>query len=298
MPIHIENQEVRAFKTVYEESGFKKAADKLYVTQSAISQTISNLERKLDTILIERSNPLALTETGMRFLHFAELLLQEESAVLTDIENIRNGILSTLSLAISNTVSGLYANDLMGNYCQKNPLTRLKVDVMPSRQIISGVASDFWELGFGPFQQQMPDYYNVIPLFEDTRRLVVSSNHPNLSEFKNDPEASIQKTPLIVSHLDDPDLRPAMDKLRDAFGTIWEVNDLPLRIKLISQGRGISYIDGKILRDRPDCSGLTELHSLPFSEIPLTFGLFCRRNAHLSAGAKQFIEICKAYEFS
>ncbi len=298
MPIHIENQEVRAFKTVYEESGFKKAANKLHVTQSAVSQAISNLEKKLDTILIERSNPLALTETGMRFLHYAELFLQEEAAVLTDIDNIRNGILSTLSLAISNTVSRLYANDLMGNYCHKNPLTRLKVDVMPSRQIISGVASDLWELGFGPFQKQMPDYFDVIPLFEDTRKLVVSSTHPQLLEFNNDPEASILKAPLIVSHLDDPDLRPALDKLRDAFGTIWEVNDLTLRIKLISQGQGISYIDGKILNDNPACENLVQLRSLPFSEIPLTFGLFCRRNSHLSTGAKQFIEICKAYEFS
>ena len=68
MPLHIETHEIRVFKAVYQENGFKKAADKLFVTQSAISQTISNLEKKLDTLLLER-NPLKLTEAGIRNPH-------------------------------------------------------------------------------------------------------------------------------------------------------------------------------------------------------------------------------------
>jgi DNA-binding transcriptional LysR family regulator len=297
MPTHIESQEIRAFKTVWEESGFSRAAEKLHVTQSAVSQTISNLEKKLNTLLIERTNPLSLTESGMRFLNYAELAVKEEMHVLTDITNIHNGILSTLALALNNTVSRLYANDLMNKYYTQNPLTGLKVDVMPSRQIISAIASDLWELGFGPFQQRMPDYFDVMPLFKDTRRLVVSQRHPQIDELQINPESSIQQVPLIVSYLDDPDLRPALDKLRNTFGTIWEVNDLTLRIKLISQGLGMSYLDGKLLDDHPDCSDFVTLKALPFSEIPLTFGLFHRRGKQLSTGARQFIEICNDYNF-
>ena len=297
MPTHIESQEIRAFKTVWEESGFSRAAEKLHVTQSAVSQTISNLEKKLNTLLIERTNPLSLTESGMRFLHYAELAVNEEMHVLTDITNIHNGILSTLALALNNTVSRLYANDLMNKYYTQNPLTGLKVDVMPSRQVISAIASDLWELGFGPFQQRMPDYFDVMPLFKDTRRLVVSQRHPQIDELQINPESGIQQVPLIVSYLDDPDLRPALDKLRNTFGTIWEVNDLTLRIKLISQGMGMSYLDGKLLDDHPDCSDFVTLSALPFSEIPLTFGLFNRRGKQLSTGARQFIEICNDYNF-
>ena len=52
MSIHIETQEIRVFKAIYDENGFKRAADKLFVTQSAVSQTLANLERKLETILM------------------------------------------------------------------------------------------------------------------------------------------------------------------------------------------------------------------------------------------------------
>ena len=64
---------------MYENRGFKPAADKLFVTQSAISQTIANLERKLDTTLLERY-PLKLTETGIRLLHYADTVLGEEAS--------------------------------------------------------------------------------------------------------------------------------------------------------------------------------------------------------------------------
>ncbi|MFB0969950.1 MAG: LysR family transcriptional regulator, partial [Pseudomonadales bacterium] len=65
MPIHIDINEIRVFKAVYDNNGFKKAADKLFVTQSAVSQTIANLEHKLDGLLLQR-NPLKLTEAGVR----------------------------------------------------------------------------------------------------------------------------------------------------------------------------------------------------------------------------------------
>ncbi|MGB4246240.1 MAG: LysR family transcriptional regulator, partial [Pseudohongiellaceae bacterium] len=63
---HLETHEIRVFKTVCDTGGFKTAADKLYVTQSAISQAVANLERKLGTLLIERGKPIALTESGQR----------------------------------------------------------------------------------------------------------------------------------------------------------------------------------------------------------------------------------------
>ena len=298
MPIHIENQEARVFKTVYEEGGFKKAADKLHVTQSAVSQTLSNLERKLDTRLLERTSPPQLTDTGLRFLHYAELVLNEESAALADINNIRKGILSTLILCMNSTVARLYADDLMQTFCVSHPLTRLKVEVMPSRQIIATVASGQRELGFGPFQQKMPVFFDLRPLFRDHRKLVVSRAHAGYPALCADPLRGIRQVPLIVSHLDDPDLRPTLEKLRDTFGTIWEVNDLNLRVKLVSEGMGISYMDGRILASHPLCADFTELGNLPFSSIPLTFGLIARKDKNLSEGTRQFMDICERYPWN
>lgn len=291
MPVHLETHEIRVFKTVYEENGFNRAAEKLFVTQSAVSQTIANLEHKLDTLLFHRK-PLKLTEAGTRLMQYAQTVLSEEETVLADLSNIKNGVLSTLLLAMNSTVNRLFGEHLVKNFCDAHPLTRIKIAVLPSRQVISAVSSELWELGLGPFQQTMPDRFRAIPLFTETRQLVIRRDRmkPRASA-----EDILHDIPLIVSHLDDPDLRPTIDKLRDSFGTIWEVNDLNLRLALVNQGLGMAYLDERILAQNPE---LIVLDKLPFSTVPLTFGIYYRRDKQISAGAHQFIRICEAYDFS
>ena len=291
MPIHLETNEIRVFKTVYEENGFNRAAEKLFISQSAVSQTIANLEHKLDTLVFHRK-PLSLTEAGMRLLHYAETVLSEEETTLADIRNIRHGVLSTLHLAMNATVNGLFGDHLLGAFCDAHPLTRLKVSVLPSRQIITAVSSELWELGLGPFQQTMPDRFRCIPLFSETRHLVVADGALPSGVSAED---ALQKMPLIVSHLDDPDLRPTFDKLRDNFGTIWEVNDLSLRLSLVLQGLGMTFLDARLIDGR---EGLTHLDQFSFSTIPLTYGVYYRRDKQLSAGAGMFIKVCENFDFS
>jgi DNA-binding transcriptional LysR family regulator len=298
MPLaHLETQEIRVFKAVCDTGGFKSAADRLYVTQSAISQTIAGLERKLGMLLIERGKPIALTESGQRLHKYADQLTRQELDVLTDIANIRQGVASSLQLAMSGSVSQIYGNELLEDYCDSNPLTRLKVDVMPSRKIIQSVLSDSLELGFGPFQHQMPAMLETIALFSESRKLVINRSHPRLQSLLEDPENSIQEIPLMVSHLEDPDIRPAIEKLRNEFGTIWEISNLSLRLNMVERNVGMCYVDERVLRNNAMCENFIQLEGLPFSDIDLTFGLYYRKRRSLSTGARQFIEICQSFKF-
>jgi DNA-binding transcriptional LysR family regulator len=294
---HIETHEIRVFKTVCDTGGFKTAADRLYVTQSAVSQAVASLERKLGTLLIERGKPIALTESGMRLQAYAELVLQQEHSALTDIANIRQGVASTLQIAMSGSVSQLFGNELLEDYCDSNPLTRLKVDVMPSRKIIQGVIADTLELGFGPFQHQMPNLLETIPLFRESRKLVINDSHSKLARLLADPESCIQEIPLMVSHLEDPDVRPAIEKLRNEFGTIWEISNLTLRLNMVSKNIGMCYVDERVLRTNPICTNFVKLPGFSFSDIELTFGLYYRKRRSLSTGATQFIDICRSFSF-
>lgn len=290
MPVHLEIHEIRVFKTVFEENGFNRAAEKLFVTQSAVSQTIANLEHKLDTLLFHRK-PLQLTEAGMRLLHYAETVLSEEETVLADLRNIKNGVLSTLLLATNSTVNSLFGSELISRFVEANPLTRLKISTMPSRQIITAVSSELWELGLGPFQQTMPDRFRTIPLFQENRHLVMARDA--LPGDMSD-ENILRQIPLIVSQLDDPDLRPTIDKLRDNFGTIWEINSLTLRLALLNRGLGMTYLDERVMAGRHN---LARIDQFPFSSIELTYGLYYRRDKHLTPGAGRFLKICEDFDF-
>ena len=289
--MQIERNEIRVLAAVVEEEGFSRAAERLNLSQSAVSQTIANLEHKLGTALLSRGRKPTLTEAGIRLFRFAETVLNEERLALDDLERIRSGALSTLNLAMSSLVNKLHGKRLLLTFCERNPLTRLKLDVAPSREIIYGVDEDRWELGFGPFQHQMPGHFEARPCFDETRVLVVHEAHPEFRRLESEPLSVLSQTILITSYLDEVAKRPGQERLRRLFGGIWEVSHLELRLALMEAGRGVTYISDRLL---PDLRGYHRVSGLDFATIPRTVGVYYKKHRPLSEAAKRFLAIVDA----
>ena len=287
--MRLERTEILAFDAVVETGSFSRAAERLSVSQSAVSQTIANLEHKLDTRLLIRGSPSVPTEAGQRLFRFTRTVIREESSVLDDIGQIRAGALSTLNLAI-NSVVNRFHGDLLLRFCQQNPLTRLKVDVSPSREIVYGVSEDRWELGFGLFQSSMPGHLELRPFFEESRRLVVHTSHPLADELVNRPEATLGQVTLLTSYLDDVAKRPGGDRLRHLFADVWEVSHLELRLALCEAGMGVTYLSDSLLEE---LEGFRPIDRAEFAAIDRTVGLFFQRDKPLSEAARRFVAICE-----
>src|SRR6202012_984049 len=75
-PTVMDFRELSAFVAVVEEGGMSAAARRLHISQSALSQTVSALERELGVTLLER------TSTGVRPTEAGTTLLVEARAVL------------------------------------------------------------------------------------------------------------------------------------------------------------------------------------------------------------------------
>ena len=126
---------------------------------------------------------------------------------------------------------------------------------------------------------------------------MIYESHPMWSESTKDPDL-LRRVPLIVSHLDDPVERPADVKLRDAFGTIWEITDLALRLHLVRQGRTMTYLDHRLMATLPDHNALISLDEIASGRIPLTWGIFHKKDKPLSRGAIKFMEHCRSISFN
>jgi DNA-binding transcriptional LysR family regulator len=289
--MQIERNEIRVFSAVVEAGGFSRAAERLNVSQSAVSQTMANLEHKLNAVLLVRGRKPTLTEAGIRLHRYAQTVIHEEQIALEDIQQIKSGALSTLNLAMSSMVNQFHGRDLMLEFCERNPLTRLKLDVAPSREIVDGVDSGRWELGFGPFQQQMPGHFVSRGFFTEQRVLVVHRSHPKFELLMYDPHSVLGDITLITSYLDDAAKRPGMERLRDVFASVWEVSHLELRLALIEAGRGVTFISDALLKE---FDYLVPVPNLNFGTIERTVGLYYQRHEPLSEGAKRFVAICDA----
>lgn len=286
----IERHEVRTFNAIVEEGGFSRAAEKLNLSQSAVSQTIANLEHRLNTRLLIRGHKLELTEAGKRFFTYARTVINEESLTLDDIAHIRTGDLSTLNLAMNSMVNRVFGSELLLRFCEDNPLTRLQLEVAPSQAIIYGVDEDRWELGFGPFRQQMPGHFELHPYLQEQRLLVVHEDHPRREELLRDPQTQLRETVLLTSYLDESPGRNHAPRLREHFQAVWEVGNFELRLALAAAGKGVTYLSDRLLDVAP---GMVVIENIDIASIERQVGLFHKKHSALSEGAKRFLAICQ-----
>lgn len=292
--MRLENSELRTFRAVVETNGFNRAAGLLHVSQSAVSQTIANLEAKLDVCLLQRGKQLVLTDAGRRLLEHATAVLDEEQAVLEDIQRLKQGTRETLNLAINSTINRFYAPQLLSQFSKSQPAAQIKVTELPSRNLIYTILSGKADLAIGPFQKRM-DAFTTIPLFKENRHLVVSPNHPDHASISKGNSKSLKRATLITSFLDTPEMRPSMQRLRDRFQSIWEVSSLSLRVYLVDQGLGAAFIDSKLLEQHPVCRDFTLIRGLPFATIEREVGLYYKAGKALDPCSRQFIELCRQF---
>jgi DNA-binding transcriptional LysR family regulator len=292
--MRLENSELRAFRCVVEVNGFNRAAEVLHVSQSAISQTIANLEAKLDMALLQRGKQLVLTDAGRRLLEYANDVLNEEQEVLADIARLRQGGRQTLNLAINSTLNRFHAPRLLSRFAAAQRAVQIKVTELPSRNLIYTILSGKADLAIGPFQKHM-EAFTTIPLFRENRHLVVSPRHPDYQEIRKGSGKSLKKAVLITSFLDTPDLRPSQQRLRDRFQSVWEVSSLSLRVHLVDQGLGAAFIDSKMLDEYPVCRDFTLIKGPPFSTIERQVGLYYKTEKTLNSCTRQFIDLCREF---
>lgn len=292
--MRFENSELRALRAVIEEGGFKRAAEALHLSQSAVSQAVAGLEHKLEAPLLQRGKELRLTDVGKRLFEHAVDVLRGEQQALEDIGQLKQGKTGTLSLALSASLNRFYAPALISAFYRENPHTRLKVAEMPSRSIIAAVLSGNVELGLGPFQKDMVAF-ETIPLYRDSRHLVVSPKHARYEDMMSGDERALKLTPLIASALDNPDMRPSILRLRDQFSTVWEVSSLSLRIYMVEQGMGVTFLDRKLLEEHPSCASFRIMNDVSFGRIDKQAGLYYRAGRTLSDSAQDFIALCRRH---
>lgn len=292
--MRLENSELRTFRCVVELNGFNRAAEMLHVSQSAVSQTIANLEAKLDVALLQRGKQLVLTDAGRRLLEHAHNVLNEEQDVLSDIARLRQGGRQTLNLAINSTITRFHAPQLLSRFAAAHDAAQIKVTELPSRNLIHTILAGRADVAIGPFQKHM-EAFTTIPLFRENRHLVVSPRHPDYANICKGSAKSLKQAVLITSFLDTADPRPALPRLRDRFHSVWEVSSLSLRVHLVDQGLGAAYIDSKMLEDFPVCRDFTVIGGQSFSTIAREVGLYYKAGKVLNSCTREFIELCREF---
>jgi DNA-binding transcriptional LysR family regulator len=182
--------------TISKTMSFRKAGEVLNLTQPAVSAQIKSLEDEFGTVLVDRNQPVTLTDAGLLFLEQAERILgivDELKLKLSDMSatpqgHIRLGTTTSIAIQILPRVLSYFKNQY--------PLIQTTIHSMPSSQIMTSVENGTVDIGIAYLFEKTPSLVTSV-LYYDTFELVVSPKHP-LAKHKVMPLSSLQDVPLIM----------------------------------------------------------------------------------------------------
>jgi DNA-binding transcriptional LysR family regulator len=243
----VDTRQLAAFCAIVERKSFSEAAERLGVTQPAVSQQIRSLEDRLGQKLLDRSGRrVEPTEAGRRLYRGAQRLLAQERQLLEDLAGEAEGPLrGQLALGASTGPGGTVVPVLLCEFAEANPEVTVDLSISDTQTIVDRVARRELELGVvGATPRNRSVAYE--PFFRDDVVLVCPSEHRfagktvTLDDLRSESLIVMQEGAGVRQVIED-ELRTRGTRLRD----------LEVRLELglqesvksaVEAGHGVTFI--------------------------------------------------------
>lgn len=288
---------IQAFVTVAELGAFNKAADKLSLTQAALTRRIQKLESYLGLRLIDRTTRhMALTTVGRELLPKARSLVHEMASTFNQLKDVSKTARGNFTLACVPTMASYILPDLIRRYADKHPDNRIKLVDASAYEIRDAILNQQAEVGVTVQGQKHPDLEETL-LFEDPLMFYCRQSHP-LSHKSTVSWADMNLDDLIVvsSFMA---TRIFMDyqlaKRGIRLDGNYEVQHHATALSLVSSGVGCAILPSTTCGDG-DRPGVVRIPLLT-PEVRRKIVLIQKRGVTLSPAAQAFCDVVKNTSF-
>src|SRR6476661_4667100 len=174
----MDTRQLHAFCEVVERKSFSLAAERLGVTQPAVSLQVRALEKRLGTQLLDRSGRrVEPTEAGLRLYRGAQRLLALEAEITSELAEEATGALAgTFEIGASTGPGGVVLSQLLCQFAELHDELHIALSVFDTQTIVERVADRTLELGVvGAAPRHRGVEYE--PFFHDTVILACPPGH-------------------------------------------------------------------------------------------------------------------------
>jgi DNA-binding transcriptional LysR family regulator len=192
----MELRQLRYFVAVAEDANISRAANKIFLTQSALSRQIKALEDEIGQCLLERqAHSIRLTPVGESLLREARDLLQHAEQVLERVRSAGRGVGLRVGYAPSLAAGMLPV--AVENFTQAHPKARVELYDMATKEMLAGLESDTLDVVVSVGQPHETRGLVWTTLARSEWQLAVKRNHP-LARRKRITPAEVADEPLLV----------------------------------------------------------------------------------------------------
>lgn len=290
-------ESLKVFCDLAETESFTKAAQINGVTQSAVSQQISSLERQFKSLLIERSKKkFRLTREGQVLYEYSKQIIQTYEALQSQLQEIKDIVSGTIRVA---TIYSIGLHDLppyIKRFLKDYPTVHIHVEYRRANQVYDDVLGNVVDVGLVAYPTKDPKL-EIVPLRKDPLVLICHPQH-SFAKQKNIKLKAIANHKFIGFEPDIP-TRKALDKILKEHNVVvqnvMEFDNIETVKRAVEIDAGISIV--------PQATISQEITKQTLAAVTLDDGDFHRplaaiykKNKVLSPAMRQFITILKDNE--
>ena len=287
-------ESLKVFCDLAETESFTKAAQINSVTQSAVSQQISSLERIFKSLLIERSKKrFRLTREGQVLYDFSKQIIQTYESLHSKLQELKDIISGTIRVATIYSI-GLhdlppYVKKFMKNY----PTVNIHVEYRRANQVYEDVLSNVVDLGLVAYPVK-DSKLEIIPLRKEPLVLICHPQHPFARQKAIKLKQLVDQK--VIGFEPDIPTRKALDKILREYGAelkyLMEFDNVETVKRAVEIDAGVSIV--------PLGTVTQEINKQTLAAVEIEDGEFFRplaamykKNKVLSPAMKQFLTILK-----
>ena len=288
-------ESLKVYCDLAETQSFTKAAQINNVTQSAVSQQISSLERLFKSLLIERSKKkFRLTREGQVLYDYSKQIISTYEALDSKLQQIKDIISGTIRIA---TIYSIGLHDLppyLKKFLKAYPTVNVHVEYRRANQVYEDVLGNVVDLGLVAYPSR-DSKLEIFPLRKDPLVLICHPQHP-LAKNKSIKLKAITGQRFISFEPDIP-TRKALDRILKEHSVqvqhVMEFDNIETVKRAVEIDAGVAIV--------PQGTIVQEVNKQTLAQVSLDDGEFYRplaalykKNKVLSPAMKQFLSVLKS----
>jgi DNA-binding transcriptional LysR family regulator len=283
---------LKVFCDLVESRSFSRAAVRNFITQSAVSQQVKNLEARFETQLLRRDGESVMpTPAGRIFYERSRAILDSFEHMQLEIRSIGQDMAGSLSVATIYSVGIYEMSVVIKTFLKIYPRVNLHVEYSQGARVYEDCLRGAVDLGIVTYPEPRKGL-RIISLPADQLVLVCAPDHPLARRHR----IGIGKLhgQSFVAFEKDMASRRAMDRIFREHGirvrVVMEFDNIETIKRSVEIGAGVSIVPLLSVQKEVQSGALVQVHFTDKSFYrPL--GIIIRNKQSLSPAARKFIEL-------
>jgi DNA-binding transcriptional LysR family regulator len=238
----MELRHLRYFVAVAEELHFRRAAERLHMSQPPLSQQIRQLEEEVGAqLLLRNQHRVELTASGAAFLERAREILDAVESAKLEARRVQRGEVGRLAVGFVGSAMYSLVPELLQAFRESHGDVALRLHELGTTEQLRQLESGRLDVGFVRPQRPRAGL-TIEPVFAEPVIVALPDRHRLAARQRIHISDLAGERLVLLTRAGSPGLRTALEPVTDEDAIVQEVAEMQTVIGLVAAGVGISLV--------------------------------------------------------